>query len=179
METLKDELIHYAHDYTDKDIKLIKKWTALAAKQGILVERTAWLEEMIQQGHMFSLKQQGHINLFFLLRVLFKFDQAKVGVSQNGMWRHPHSTYGAMTNNAIIKCSLKLDLSATFIAVYKHNHVGNSIFCDDTNFKQIELDQVNPKIFSNDTFQPNAETMFLKYYTPFDKHFLKKREIII
>jgi hypothetical protein len=176
---MKGKLINHADEYTEQDIKLIKKWTGVAAKQGLLVERMGWLEDMIHQSHMYSLKQNDRINLFFLLRHLFTFNQAKVGVSQNGIWRHPDDIYGPMTNKACVNASLKLNLSVTFIAIYKHNQVGNTIFCDDTGFKQIGFDQVNPKVFSNKTFQPNPNTMFLKYYTPFDKEFLKENDIIL
>ena len=172
-------IIHHPCDYTDKDIKFIKKWTELAVKAGVLVERMAWLEEMIEQGHMFSLRENTRINLFFLLRVLFIFNQAKVGIAQNAVWRHPHVTYGSMTSNAIIECSKCLDLSVLFIAVYEHNHIANATFCDDTLFRRIEFSQVNPKVFTDSTFQPDPQKMILKYYTSFDRSFLKEKNIFI
>lgn len=176
---MKGELINHVNEYTKQDIKLIKKWTSLAAKQGLLVERMAWLEDMIHQGNMYALKQDNRIDLFFLLRHLFTFNQVKVGVSQNAVWRHPHTIYGPITNKAIINASLQLNLSVTFIAVYKHNQLGNTIFCDDTGFKQIAFDRVNPQIFSNKTFQPNSNAMFLKYYTPYDEGFLTEKNLIL
>lgn len=172
-------IIHHPYDYTDRDIKSIKKWTNLAVKEGVLVERTAWLEEMIGQGNMFSVRQDKRVMLFFLLRVLFVFNQAKVGVAQNAVWRHPHFTYGPMTRNAIIECSQNLGVSVLFIAVYKHNEIANTIFCDDTLFRSIEFSQVNQKIFTDSTFQPDSEKMILKYYTSFDKSFLTEKNILI